>query len=89
MWRSECAFRPEQGVTQREADASGAWMDTADRSEAPRAVRARVDSRRRNGGDDEEADGEDAPPLAAAPGAGQCRAPECYWRDGATLRRRR
>ena len=37
---------------------------------------------RRRGGEDEEADGEDAPPHAAAPGAGQCRAPERYRRDG-------
>ena len=44
---------------------------------------------RRRGGEDEEADGEDAPPLAAAPGAGRCRAPERYRRDGATPRRRR
>ena len=45
-------------------------------------ARARSDGRRRNGGDDDgEADSEDAPPLAAAPGACRCRAPERYRRD--------
>ena len=73
MWRSECTFRPGQGVTRRQADASGAWMDTADQNEALRAARVRTDGRR-CGGDDEdgEADGEDAPPLAAALGTGRC-----------------
>ena len=82
-------FQPEQGATWREAYASGVWMDTADQNEALCMARARTDGRR-CGGDDEdgEADGEDAPPLAAALGTGRCRAPECYRREGATPRRR-
>ena len=58
-------------------------MDAADRSEAPHAPRVRTDIRRRDGGDDEggEADDEDAPSRAAAPGAGRSRAPERHRRD--------
>ena len=36
---------------------------------------------RRRGGEDEEADGEDASPLTAVAGACRCRAPERYRRD--------
>ena len=66
---------------------SSTRIDAADRSEAPRAARARTDGRH-CGGDDEdgEVDGEDAPPLAAALGTGRCRAPERYRREGATPR---
>ena len=39
-----------------------------------------MDGRHRDGGD-EEADGEDAPPLVAAPGACCCWALDRYWRD--------
>ena len=83
-------FRPEQGAVRRGADTSGMWMDTADRSEAPRVARAQTDGRHRNG-DDEEADGEDegVPSCTAAPGAGRSRAPERCRRDGATPRRGR
>ena len=77
-------FRPEQSTARRAVDASGARTDAADRTEAPRAARARTDSRRRNGGDDEEADDGDAPPLTANPGACQSRALERYRRDDAT-----
>ena len=70
-------FRPEQGATRRGAGASGAWMDTADRSDAPRAARVRLDGRRRNGGDEEaDADDEDASLRTVGPGASWCRTPE-------------
>ena len=50
-----------------------------------RAARMRSDSRRRNGGDEEgKANGEDAAPLTAIPGACRCRAPDRYQRDGVT-----
>ena len=78
----------KQGVARRGANASGAWMAMADRYEAPRAARARTDGQRCGGGEEGgEADDEDAPSRAAAPGAGRSRAPERYRRDGATPRR--
>ena len=70
----------------READASCAWMATADRNEAPRAARARADGRRCGGDDEGAADGEDAPLLAAISRACRCRAPDRYRRDSATPR---
>ena len=53
------------------------------------AAHTRTDCQRCNGGDDEggEADDEDMPSRAAAPGAGRSRAPERYRRDSAMPRR--
>ena len=67
-------FRPEQGTMRRGADASDVAR-CAHRYGRPkrgtaRAARARTDDRRCDGDDDEggEADDEDAPSRAAAPG---------------------
>ena len=71
---------------QREADASGAWMATADRNEAPCAARALTDGRHCGGGEEGKADGEVTPPLTAIPGACGCRAPDRYRSGGTTPR---
>ena len=82
----------------RDAAVVKAKRPTARTRHPSRPLRGRVDvepqtaigeTARRRGGEDEEADGEDARPLAAALGAGRCRAPERYRRDGATPRQRR
>ncbi|KAM3294322.1 hypothetical protein ACQJBY_037305 [Aegilops geniculata] len=72
-------FQPEQGAAWRGVDASGAWTDAADEARP----RARTDSRRRNGGDDE--GGEDAPSRAAALGRVEVEPPSA---TGETVRRR-
>ena len=87
MWRGERACRPEHGGERRKVDASGAWTNMADRSEAPHAARMRTDGRRCGSGEEGKADGEDAPSRATALGAGRSRAPEHYRRDGATPQR--
>ena len=88
IWRSKRVFWPEQAAARREANASSAWMATADRNEAPRGACAWTDGWRCVGDDEDgKADGEGAPSHTAAPGAGRSRAPERYRRDGATSRR--